>query len=442
MYYFALLLGTETTSAPDPEAQAAEMAAYQNFHAKAASAIRAGDALQPSATGVRITGGPDAPTVTDGPFAESAEVAGGYYVFEAENLDEALALARDIPAAKYGAVEVWPMVDFSPARAPLTSDSWLALLLEPPGSSVEPGSPRWDEGIKAHIEFGKVAGDRAVGGLRCTRPRRRRGYGLATARLLLIRPVEGAEVANGSTTSTQPIRRGDQGGIDDPGDDGGAAAAGRYLRALTPKGQPGQRLSARMGTGRGRARTLVRRPHRRRGRCPGGLRRSAAGLAPRRCAGQRRRMGRHGCPQPRAGPAAARVGPSGKGTRRRGRRHPGPHRSRGRSASGPRRRAADDVYLCPSGAGPAVAAGADAAADLRPHRRRDRQGAAADRSGGGTANHPGQEQDSAREHPAAGTACRPAARTHPARARLYLLGVHRGLLVDRRTLGDPRRAMR
>ena len=79
------------------------MTAYQDFHAKAASAIRAGDALQPSATGVRITGGPDAPIVTDGPFAEGAEVAGGYYVFEADNLDEALALARDIPAAKYGA---------------------------------------------------------------------------------------------------------------------------------------------------------------------------------------------------------------------------------------------------------------------------------------------------------------------------------------------------
>ena len=199
MYYFALLLGTETTSAPDPEAQAAEMAAYQNFHAKAASAIRAGDALQPSATGVRITGGPDAPTVTDGPFAESAEVAGGYYVFEAENLDEALALARDIPAAKYGAVEVWPMVDFSPARAPLTSDSWLALLLEPPGSSVEPGSPRWDEGIKAHIEFGKVAGDRAVGGAPLHPPTTATTVRVRDGKVLLTDGpfVEGAEVANG-----------------------------------------------------------------------------------------------------------------------------------------------------------------------------------------------------------------------------------------------------
>ena len=162
MHYFALLISPERDLTPDEGA--AEMTAYQNFHAKAASAMRAGDALQPQSTGVRITGGPDAPVVTDGPFAEGAEVAGGYYVFEAENLDEALALARDIPAAKYGGVEVWPMVQFSPARAPLTSDSWLALLLEPPESTVEPGTPRWEEGIKAHMEFGKLAGDRAVGG--------------------------------------------------------------------------------------------------------------------------------------------------------------------------------------------------------------------------------------------------------------------------------------
>ncbi len=199
MYYFALLLSPETDRPSDPAAQAAEMTAYQAFHAKAASAIRAGDALQPSATGVRITGGPDAPVVTDGPFAEGSEVAGGYYVFEAENLDEALALARDIPAAKYGGVEVWPMVHFSPAGAPLTSDSWLALLLEPPEAVVEPGTPRWDEGIKAHMEFGKLAGDRSVGGAPLHPP--------TTATTVRVRDgkavftdgpfAEGAEVANG-----------------------------------------------------------------------------------------------------------------------------------------------------------------------------------------------------------------------------------------------------
>src|ERR671934_1226299 len=119
MHYFALLLGPESTSAPDPAELAAEMAAYEAFHAKAASAIQAGDALTPSAIGARITGGPDAPTVTDGPFAEGAEIACGYYVFEAENLDEALALARDIPAAQHGAVEVWPIVEYFPPRKPV-----------------------------------------------------------------------------------------------------------------------------------------------------------------------------------------------------------------------------------------------------------------------------------------------------------------------------------
>jgi hypothetical protein len=106
MQYFALLISQERERTPEEGAEG--MAAFQAFHAKAASAIRAGDALAPTASAVRITGGPDAPVVTDGPFAESAEVACGYYVFEAENLDEALALARDIPVAEFGAVEVRP----------------------------------------------------------------------------------------------------------------------------------------------------------------------------------------------------------------------------------------------------------------------------------------------------------------------------------------------
>jgi hypothetical protein len=197
MHYFALLISPERDLTPEEGAE--EMTAYQAFHVKAASAIRAGDALQPQAGGVRITGGPDAPVITDGPFAEGAEVAGGYYVFEAENLDEALALARDIPAAKYGGIEVWPMVHFSPARAPLTSDSWLALLLEPADATVEPGTAQWDEGIKAHTEFGKIAGDRAVGGAplhpatTATTVRVRNGEVLLTDGPY----AEGAEVANG-----------------------------------------------------------------------------------------------------------------------------------------------------------------------------------------------------------------------------------------------------
>ncbi|MGO4442302.1 YciI family protein [Mycobacterium sp. 2YAF39] len=198
MYYFALLLGPESADPPAPEAAAAEMAAYGAFHAKAASAIRGGDALTPSATGLRITGGPDAPIVTDGPFAESAEVAGGYYVFEAENLDEALALARDIPAAKYGAVEVWPMVHHSPPTKPL-NNNWIALLLEPAAGAVTPGTPEWDAGIAAHQKFGEAAGDRTNGGAPLHPPTTATTVRVRDGEVLLTDGpyIEGAEVANG-----------------------------------------------------------------------------------------------------------------------------------------------------------------------------------------------------------------------------------------------------
>src|SRR6201988_3689757 len=156
MQYFALLISQERDLTPDEGA--AEMAAYGAFHAKAASAIRGGEALLPAATAVRITGGPAAPIITDGPFAEGAEVAGGYYVFEAENLDEAIALARDVPAAKHGAAEIWPMAGPGVAPHPTEGPSWVALLLEPPARTGPPGSPEGDAGVVQHQEFGAVAG--------------------------------------------------------------------------------------------------------------------------------------------------------------------------------------------------------------------------------------------------------------------------------------------
>src|SRR5271168_1499233 len=112
---------------------------------------------------VRISGGPDAPIVTDGPFAESAEVAGGYYVFEAENLDDALALARDVPAAKRGAVEVRPIFHTMDSEWSRSDAQWLALLLEPPAAVNTPGTPEWEAESARHGEFAAAAGDRIVG---------------------------------------------------------------------------------------------------------------------------------------------------------------------------------------------------------------------------------------------------------------------------------------
>lgn len=68
-----------------------------------------GNPLQPVATAstVRVRGGKRA--VTDGPFAETKEQLGGYYLVEAKDLDEALGLAERIPGAKVGSIEVRPI---------------------------------------------------------------------------------------------------------------------------------------------------------------------------------------------------------------------------------------------------------------------------------------------------------------------------------------------
>lgn len=197
MQYFALLISKEQDRAPDDAATA--MAAWETFHAKAGSAIKAGDALAPAAAAAVITGGPDAPTVTDGPFAEAAEVACGYYVFEAENLDEALALARDVPIAAFGAVELWPVVhSIEPARK-LTGDDWLALLLEPPATAHTPGTPEWEAVAAKHADLHAAAGDHVIGGAAlhdrttATTVRVRDGEVLITDGPY----VEGAEIATG-----------------------------------------------------------------------------------------------------------------------------------------------------------------------------------------------------------------------------------------------------
>jgi hypothetical protein len=75
--------------------------------------FKAGDALQPSttATTVRVRDGKT--LTTDGPFAETREQLGGYYLVEAKDLDAALAIAARIPGAKVGSIEVRPILVYS-----------------------------------------------------------------------------------------------------------------------------------------------------------------------------------------------------------------------------------------------------------------------------------------------------------------------------------------
>ena len=68
---------------------------------------------RPAQAGIDGLNGPSAQrqsaTITDGPFAETREQLGGYYLIEAKNLDEAIAIAARIPGARYGSIEVRPV---------------------------------------------------------------------------------------------------------------------------------------------------------------------------------------------------------------------------------------------------------------------------------------------------------------------------------------------
>jgi hypothetical protein len=73
---------------------------------------RGGAQLQPIETATTVRVQDDQTLTTDGPYVETKEVFGGYYVFEADNLDEAIELAARIPAARLGgAIEVRPLVE-------------------------------------------------------------------------------------------------------------------------------------------------------------------------------------------------------------------------------------------------------------------------------------------------------------------------------------------
>jgi hypothetical protein len=137
--------------------------------------------------------------VTDGPFAEAAEVACGYYVFEADNLDEALALAGDVPAAQNGAVEVWPTFHVFDPDWSRAGGQWLALLLEPPGSANTPGTPEWQAEAARHGEFAAAAGDHIIGGAALHEPATATTVRVRDGQVLLTDGpyVEGAEIATG-----------------------------------------------------------------------------------------------------------------------------------------------------------------------------------------------------------------------------------------------------
>lgn len=90
-----------------------EMEQYEAFGKEFATAIKGSNALQPTtaAKTVRLRNGKA--KVNDGPFAETKEQLGGYYLVEASNVDEAAKMAAKIPGARFGSIEVRPIMTFS-----------------------------------------------------------------------------------------------------------------------------------------------------------------------------------------------------------------------------------------------------------------------------------------------------------------------------------------
>lgn len=115
MKYMLLIYGAQATEPPTEQAIQDEIEAYWAYEKAAADAgvFVASDALQgiEMATTVSIGGGGDR-VVTDGPFAETREVLGGYYVLDAPDLDAAIDWAARCPGARAGKVEVRPVVEF------------------------------------------------------------------------------------------------------------------------------------------------------------------------------------------------------------------------------------------------------------------------------------------------------------------------------------------
>jgi hypothetical protein len=118
---YALLLYADegTWEGLEPEAQGAVMAEYEaaTQAMKDAGAYLGGEGLSPTSTATTLRLRDGKPVVTDGPFIESKEVLGGFYLLECASLDEALEWAARIPDARLGGVEVRPVLDIEAMQA-------------------------------------------------------------------------------------------------------------------------------------------------------------------------------------------------------------------------------------------------------------------------------------------------------------------------------------
>jgi hypothetical protein len=110
MRYLILIYENEATTPQDD----AEFQKWMEYTEKlrASGSFLGGEALQPTSTATTVRVKDGKVLTTDGPFAETKEQLGGFYMVECRDLDEALRWAAEIPSAGRGPVEVRPIMDF------------------------------------------------------------------------------------------------------------------------------------------------------------------------------------------------------------------------------------------------------------------------------------------------------------------------------------------
>jgi len=113
MKYIVLLYAEPGAWPPDEHRVALQESIDLCHELHARGQYRGAAPLQPpsTATSVRVRDG--RPTIMDGPFAETKEVLGGYFLIDVENLDEAIAVAARIPGARRGTAEIRPLMEVS-----------------------------------------------------------------------------------------------------------------------------------------------------------------------------------------------------------------------------------------------------------------------------------------------------------------------------------------
>ncbi len=116
MKYLCMIYEDETIYQTMPEAETHKvMGEYfaLNDSLKKSGRYIGGNALQPTNTAMTVRVRNGKVSTTDGPFAETKEQLGGYYLVEAKDLNDAILVASQIPGARFGAVEVRPIMEFS-----------------------------------------------------------------------------------------------------------------------------------------------------------------------------------------------------------------------------------------------------------------------------------------------------------------------------------------